>query len=78
MKSDQGLAFTVFTKVGLEQEQATNKFDKSQILGHGGHGTVYKGVTKDNIPVAIKRCALIDDRHKKELGFFLENTQESC
>ncbi|CAO2173709.1 unnamed protein product [Urochloa humidicola] len=66
MKSDQGLAFTVFTKAELEQ--ATNKFDKSQILGHGGHGTVYKGIMKDNIPVAIKRCILIDDRHKKEFG----------
>ncbi|KAF0919847.1 hypothetical protein E2562_031700 [Oryza meyeriana var. granulata] len=66
MKSDQGLAFKVFTQAELEQ--ATNKFEKSQILGHGGHGTVYKGITKDNIPVAIKRCALIDDRHKKEFG----------
>ncbi|CAO2184671.1 unnamed protein product [Urochloa humidicola] len=66
MKSDQGLAFTVFTEAELEQ--ATNKFDKSQILGHGGHGTVYKGIMKDNIPVAIKRCILIDDRHKKEFG----------
>ncbi|CAO2184593.1 unnamed protein product, partial [Urochloa humidicola] len=66
MKSDQGLAFTVFTEAELEQ--ATNKFEKSQILGHGGHGTVYKGIMKDNIPVAIKRCILIDDRHKKEFG----------
>jgi serine/threonine protein kinase len=66
MKSDQGLAFTVFTEV--EIEQATNKFDKSQILGHGGHGTVYKGIMRDNIPAAIKRCALIDDRNKKEFG----------
>ncbi|XP_062210578.1 putative wall-associated receptor kinase-like 16 isoform X2 [Phragmites australis] len=66
MKSDQGLAFTVFTEA--EVEQATNKFDKSQILGHGGHGTVYKGIIKDSLPVAIKRCALIDDRHKKEFG----------
>ncbi|KAL6884684.1 hypothetical protein ACP4OV_010620 [Aristida adscensionis] len=66
MRSDQGLAFTVFTEAELEQ--ATNKFDNSQILGHGGHGTVYKGVIKDNNPVAIKKCALIDDRHKKEFG----------
>ncbi|WVZ71159.1 hypothetical protein U9M48_019778 [Paspalum notatum var. saurae] len=66
MKSDQGFAFTVFTE--SELEQATNKFDKSQILGHGGHGTVYKGIIKNNVPVAIKRCALIDDRHKKEFG----------
>ncbi|KAF2950147.1 putative wall-associated receptor kinase-like 16 [Oryza sativa Japonica Group] len=66
MKSDQGLAFKVFTQAELEH--ATNKFEKSQILGHGGHGTVYKGITKDNITVAVKKCALIDDRHKKEFG----------
>ncbi|KAI4979192.1 hypothetical protein ZWY2020_015945 [Hordeum vulgare] len=66
MKSDQGLSFTVFTEAELEQ--ATNKFDKSQILGHGGHGTVYKGIIKDITPVAIKRCALVDDRQKKEFG----------
>lgn len=66
MKSDQGLAFTVFTEA--EVEQATNKFDKSQILGHGGHGTVYKGIINGTNPVAIKRCSLIDDRHKKEFG----------
>jgi len=65
MKLDQGLAFTIFTEAELEQ--ATNKFDKSEILGRGGHGTVYKGVIKD-IPVAIKKCALIDDRHKREFG----------
>jgi len=51
MKLDQGLAFTIFTEAELEQ--ATNKFDKSEILGHGGHGIVYKGVIKD-ISVAIK------------------------
>jgi serine/threonine protein kinase len=67
MKSDQGLAFTVFTEA--EVEEATNKFDKSQILGHGGHGTVYKGIINGTNPVAIKRCVLIDDdRHKKEFG----------
>uniref|UniRef100_A0ACD5V830 Uncharacterized protein n=1 Tax=Avena sativa TaxID=4498 RepID=A0ACD5V830_AVESA len=66
MKSEQGLAFRVFTEAELEQ--ATNKFDKSQIIGHGGHGTVYKGIIDGTTPVAIKRCALIDDRHKKEFG----------
>ncbi|CAO2208161.1 unnamed protein product [Urochloa humidicola] len=65
MKSDQGLAFMVFSEAELQQ--ATKKFDKREILGHGGHGTVYKGIIND-IPVAIKRCALIDDRHKREFG----------
>ncbi|RLM64580.1 hypothetical protein C2845_PM16G13890 [Panicum miliaceum] len=29
---------------------------------------VYKGIVKDNMPIAIKRCALIDERQKKEFG----------
>jgi len=51
MKLDQGPTFTIF--IEAELEQATNKFDKRKILGHGGHGTVFKGVIKD-IPVVIK------------------------
>ncbi|XP_062226172.1 putative wall-associated receptor kinase-like 16 [Phragmites australis] len=66
MKSEKGLAFTVFTEVELIH--ATNNYDKSRIIGKGGHGTVYKGIVKDNMPVAIKRCALIDERQKKEFG----------
>ena len=54
MKSDQGLSFTVFTEAELKQ--ATNKFDESQILGHGGNGTVYKykGIIKDITPWQLK------------------------
>uniref|UniRef100_M8BT51 Wall-associated receptor kinase 5 n=1 Tax=Aegilops tauschii TaxID=37682 RepID=M8BT51_AEGTA len=66
MKSDQGLSFAVFTEAELKQ--ATNKFAESLILGHGGNGTVYKGIIKDITPVAIKRCAFVDDRQKKEFG----------
>ncbi|WVZ64521.1 hypothetical protein U9M48_014023 [Paspalum notatum var. saurae] len=42
MKSENGLAFTVFTEAELRD--ATNNYDKSRIIGKGGHGTVYKGV----------------------------------
>ncbi|KAJ4823843.1 hypothetical protein Tsubulata_036098 [Turnera subulata] len=35
--------------------QVTNNFDKSQIIGKGGFGVVYKGVLHDGTMVAIKR-----------------------
>ncbi|RLM74894.1 wall-associated receptor kinase 5-like [Panicum miliaceum] len=66
MRSEKGLAFTVFSEAELIQ--ATNNYDKSRIIGKGGHGTVYKGIAKGNMPVAVKRCALIDERQKKEFG----------
>ena len=66
IRSENGLAFKVFTEAELIQ--ATNNYDKTRIIGRGGHGTVYKGILKDNTPIAIKRCALIDERQKKEFG----------
>ncbi|CAN6249380.1 unnamed protein product [Urochloa humidicola] len=66
MRSEKGLAFSVFSEAELIQ--ATNNYDKSRIIGKGGHGTVYKGIVKGNMTVAIKRCALIDERQKKEFG----------
>ncbi|XP_047061551.1 wall-associated receptor kinase 5-like [Lolium rigidum] len=66
MKSEKGLAFTVFSEAELIQ--ITDNYDNSRILGKGGHGMVYKGVVKNNIPAAIKRCFLVDERQKKEFG----------
>ena len=66
MRSEKGLAFMVFSEA--EIVQSTNNYDKSRIIGKGGHGTVYKGIVKGSMPVAIKRCALIDERQKKEFG----------
>uniref|UniRef100_A0A0E0M2A9 Protein kinase domain-containing protein n=1 Tax=Oryza punctata TaxID=4537 RepID=A0A0E0M2A9_ORYPU len=66
MKSQQGISFKIFSEEELQQ--ATNKFNEQQILGRGGNGTVYKGLVKGNIEVAVKRCMTIDDKKKKEFG----------
>ncbi|ONM15984.1 Wall-associated kinase 3 [Zea mays] len=66
MRSENGLAFTVFSEAELVK--ATDNYDKSKIIGKGGHGTVYKGIVKGNVPIAIKRCALVGERQKKEFG----------
>jgi len=66
IKSQQGIAFKVFSEAELQE--ATDKFNEKRVLGHGGHGTVYKGLLTGNIEVAVKRCMSIDERHRKEFG----------
>ncbi|KAK1631629.1 hypothetical protein QYE76_005944 [Lolium multiflorum] len=66
MKSKEGNAFKIFHEEELQQ--ATDNFSEKQVLGHGGHGTVYKGILKGDVEVAVKKCKTIDEQHKKEFG----------
>ncbi|KAJ3709320.1 hypothetical protein LUZ61_013025 [Rhynchospora tenuis] len=65
MKSSKDYGFTIFSEENIKK--ATNNYDSTQIIGHGGHGTVYKGILKGNV-VAIKKCKFIDESQKKEFG----------
>ncbi|KAG7982735.1 hypothetical protein I3843_04G067900 [Carya illinoinensis] len=44
-----------------ELEKATNHFSVDRIIGHGGQGTVYKGMLADGRIVAIKKSMVIDE-----------------
>uniref|UniRef100_A0A0E0LFE7 Protein kinase domain-containing protein n=1 Tax=Oryza punctata TaxID=4537 RepID=A0A0E0LFE7_ORYPU len=71
LSSRPGNTFTIYTEEQLEH--ATNGFDDSNILGCGGHATVYWGKVPaggggDDLVVAIKRCRVMDETNKKEFG----------
>ncbi|XP_023925060.1 wall-associated receptor kinase-like 10 [Quercus suber] len=44
-----------------ELENVTDHFNENRILGKGGQGTVYKGMSTDGRIVAIKKCNRVDE-----------------
>ncbi|CAN6573951.1 unnamed protein product [Malus baccata var. baccata] len=44
-----------------ELEKSTDNFNVDRILGHGGQGTVYKGMLADGKIVAVKKSTIIDE-----------------
>ncbi|KAG2711416.1 hypothetical protein I3760_04G076200 [Carya illinoinensis] len=44
-----------------ELENATDRFSTDRIIGHGGQGTIYKGMLADGRIVAIKKSMVVDE-----------------
>ncbi|KAL5577778.1 hypothetical protein UlMin_019477 [Ulmus minor] len=55
-----------------ELKRATNSYDKSEIVGEGGYGTVYRGVLADDRVVAIKKPKSIDAKKVDPAQFINE------
>ncbi|PON45469.1 LysM receptor kinase [Parasponia andersonii] len=49
-----------------ELERATDNYNQSRFLGKGGYGTVYKGMLRDGIIVAIKKSKEIDRKQVEQ------------
>ncbi|KAI3467019.1 hypothetical protein Pfo_023682 [Paulownia fortunei] len=58
--TDNGLEKTKLFS-SKELAQATDHYNENRILGHGGQGTVYKGMLTDGRIVAVKKSKRVDE-----------------
>ncbi|KAI3969010.1 hypothetical protein MKX01_001064, partial [Papaver californicum] len=47
--------------VTKELERMTDNFNPSRIIGKGGYGTVYKGMSSGGETIAIKKSKFVDE-----------------
>ncbi|XP_010695551.2 wall-associated receptor kinase-like 6 [Beta vulgaris subsp. vulgaris] len=60
MISEGGVVESTRIFTARELEIATDNFNSNRVLGHGGHGTVYKGMLLDGRVVAVKKPTKVD------------------
>ncbi|KAG8063948.1 hypothetical protein GUJ93_ZPchr0004g39269 [Zizania palustris] len=63
MRAEGNVGFTIYDRD--EIEASTDNFSKTNIIGEGGQGTVYRAVL-DGVVVAIKMCKEIDESRRKD------------
>ncbi|TVU45467.1 hypothetical protein EJB05_04956, partial [Eragrostis curvula] len=64
--ASSGVAFKLFSSE--EIGRATDGFAAARVLGHGGHGVVYRGVLTDGSVVAVKRSRTVDAKQAREFA----------